>query len=155
MTKPLRLAGKVAFWLSWPLLWVYLRLQGLRTRLLLVVDGHFLAVQPRLGDGRWELPGGGIKRGEASDQAVLRELYEETGVKLAANQLRMLTQNQVSRHGLRVRYLCYFVELPSRPPLRTQRRIEVGALSWQPLSLAAQPDVSPEIRQAVQAWSKR
>jgi len=30
-------------------------------------------------DGRWGLPGGGIRRGESPREAVLRELEEETG----------------------------------------------------------------------------
>jgi 8-oxo-dGTP pyrophosphatase MutT (NUDIX family) len=36
-----------------------------------------LLVQKR--DGRWGLPGGGIRRGESPREAVLRELREETG----------------------------------------------------------------------------
>jgi len=32
-------------------------------------------------DGRWGLPGGGIRRGESPREAVLRELQEETGLR--------------------------------------------------------------------------
>jgi 8-oxo-dGTP pyrophosphatase MutT (NUDIX family) len=40
--------------------------------------GCILLVRPRLGTG-WGLPGGGVGRGEAPEQAVMRELAEEVG----------------------------------------------------------------------------
>ena len=36
-----------------------------------------------LDDVWWEIPGGGINHGESSEQAALRELYEETGIRSA------------------------------------------------------------------------
>ena len=47
-------------------------------------DGAFLITQRRLdkerGAGWWEIPGGGVRAGEEPDQAVLREIGEETGL---------------------------------------------------------------------------
>jgi len=40
--------------------------------------GEILLVQHNYGDFKWSLPGGGIKKGELSNKAVRRELYEET-----------------------------------------------------------------------------
>jgi 8-oxo-dGTP diphosphatase len=50
-------------------------------RLLLIKRGH----EP--GAGRWSLPGGRIEPGETDEQAVTREILEETGLEVACGQL--------------------------------------------------------------------
>jgi ADP-ribose pyrophosphatase YjhB (NUDIX family) len=50
-------------------------------RLLLVQRGH----DPHR--GLWSLPGGRIEAGESPEQAVVREVHEETGLAVAAQQV--------------------------------------------------------------------
>lgn len=42
--------------------------------------GHYLLVRHNYKDKKWSLPGGGIRRGETSKRAVIRETQEETGL---------------------------------------------------------------------------
>jgi 8-oxo-dGTP pyrophosphatase MutT (NUDIX family) len=51
-------------------------------------DGRVLLLRAgdpldRSGATWWEIPGGGLNPGESSEQAALRELYEETGISTA------------------------------------------------------------------------
>jgi 8-oxo-dGTP diphosphatase len=50
-------------------------------RLLLIKRGH----EP--GSGLWTLPGGRIKAGETDQQAVAREILEETGLRVTCGRL--------------------------------------------------------------------
>jgi ADP-ribose pyrophosphatase YjhB (NUDIX family) len=45
-------------------------------------DGRWLVVKKRYGGlkGSWSLPAGFVNEGETADEAVIREVYEETGV---------------------------------------------------------------------------
>lgn len=50
-------------------------------------DGRYLINQRKLdkpwGAGWWEIPGGGVLHGETSEEAILREVGEETGLDLS------------------------------------------------------------------------
>jgi len=45
-------------------------------------DGKILFIKNTYGKGNWNLPGGRTEKGEASEAAVKREVFEEVGIKL-------------------------------------------------------------------------
>lgn len=61
---------------------------GLSVRVLITDDEGKVLILKRSTDsktnaGRWELPGGKVDQGESFDQALLREVYEETQLKIS------------------------------------------------------------------------
>jgi len=54
---------------------------------VIVNDAHELLLCHVTGHNHWDLPKGGIDAGESPLQAALRETREETGLRLAANEL--------------------------------------------------------------------
>lgn len=71
--------GKLLYVLMWPFLWFYLPLTR-RVRVAVIYDSQVLLVQNWIGTGRWDLPGGGIKFGESTEDAAIREVHEELGL---------------------------------------------------------------------------
>ena len=53
-------------------------------------DGHVMAFERADAAGAWQLPQGGIESGETPEQAVWRELWEETG--LTRRDVRLVEQ---------------------------------------------------------------
>lgn len=68
---------------------------GLRERIRVIVinnDNKVLLVRPVIGIRKWELPGGMPRRGESFEAAIVRELREETGVKVRQAGLRFVIE---------------------------------------------------------------
>lgn len=58
----------------------------LGANILVICKGRLL-LERRWDCERWGLPGGGVKRGEAPRQCAVREMYEETGLRVAKQEL--------------------------------------------------------------------
>jgi 8-oxo-dGTP diphosphatase len=121
------------FYLSWPGLKAYFWV-GTRARIL-VTDhsGRVLLVQGKwsqwYGDNSWMLPGGGVRWGEQPAQAAARELAEEIGIIVAADDLELLGREYVREQ--RIGYSAYLYRLAVNPavPLKLQRS-EIARAEW-------------------------
>ena len=87
---------------------------------LAVKDGKILLVKRKYppGAGKWSLPGGHVELGERLEEAVLRELKEETGVDGVVKGF-LAPVEYIEQDGGQVRYhfviLVYLVEATGEP----------------------------------------
>lgn len=120
--------GRVGFWLTLPLLSLYLRGQK-RARVLVVCGNQLLLTKTWFGNGQWTLPGGGLHKGESSIDAVLRELYEETGLRLQPSQVERHSDQLFQSGGLRFNYVLFTATLKRKSLLRPQPW-EISEVAW-------------------------
>lgn len=154
MKNAWRLLGKVGFWLTWPALYVYLRV-GKRTRVFIKCGDELLVVRGWLGSDAWIFPGGGLHRNEEPAAGAVREVLEETGIKLNPQDLTFLFEKQVvTQQGMRFDCVAYAIELPAKPPVTVQK-YELIAADWRPISeLLAQPDAAKLLAPALERWDE-
>lgn len=113
---------------------------------VVVHSGHVLMVRRKTepGKGLWAFPGGFLDPGETIDTAVIRELREETGIRMLTDTLRLaIRHRQVFDHperSLRGRVIthAYHFEFPAGdlPPVRGADDAEQAR--WIPISEALQ-----------------
>lgn len=110
---------------------------GAGTAAVIVVDGHMLLLRRRgaHGAGQWAPPGGWIDYGETPEQAVEREVMEETGLRVHARRRLGITEDVFPESG--VHSVCYFIECVPESSTRTGAHLrepdKADALRWTPL----------------------
>jgi 8-oxo-dGTP pyrophosphatase MutT (NUDIX family) len=108
--------------------------------------------------GRWMLPGGGVEFGETPEQAVVREVYEETGLRVRVTGLLDVTAatNRFERDGHR--YDSHGVQVLYRAEVTggTLGVVEVGgstdAARWWPRADIATGSVAGYARAVLSRW---
>lgn len=151
MIKNLRVfTGRVLFWLSWPLLRVVLHGSN-RTRVLIEAEDCVLMLQGWHDGTTWSLPGGGIHKKETPAYSAIREVAEETSIKLQQSQLVDLGEDTYDKNGLKFKIQRYGCKLPTQPPIKKQLA-EVISLEWLPLSTIKQSTVGDTTWRQVLAW---
>ncbi len=89
---------------------------------------------------RWELPGGGIRRGEPPVAAARREIREELGVDIV--RWRPLGDVHARIDRKRDRLYCFAAELDDR--VLEPDGVEIAAIGWFPLT-DLPPEAAPHI----------
>lgn len=144
---------KTIYFLAWPALLIYLRI-GARTRVLMIAERKILLVQTWLGDGSWGLPGGGLHHKELELTGAIREVREETGIRILSTKAVHLIGSEWRRErGLK--FYCHFfvVKMPKALPIKRQE-YELAAAEWVPLKDLKTLRLKPEVRRALELADK-
>lgn len=141
------------FILLWPLQWLHVK-GSHRARIIIQQGDEVLLVMPRFGGGKWQLPGGGVKRSESAGAAGAREIDEELSLKADEQTLEYIGDRDVSEHHIPyhatlLRYRC------SQRPVIHLGRFENQDYTWMSLADARQQDsVSHASQQLLQLVEK-
>lgn len=124
---------------------------GVRATALIVEEGKLLVVEDE--DGFYTI-GGAIQVGERTEEAVIREVKEELGVKAQARQLAFVVENRFEQAGVHFHNIefHYLVDLLEDAPLTMQederqlpcRWIALNQLHTVPLKQGFLKTVLPE-----------
>lgn len=124
----MRPVGRLSYAVLLPLLRRYLS-RTRRAYVLLESGGEILVVKSWLGRGLWQLPGGGIKRNETPVDAAVRELFEETGIRIDSQNLKEIAGGIWKTDLLGFNYTIFFGQLDNRPAIKLLRP-ELSASVW-------------------------
>lgn len=132
-------AGRIAHSAATPLLKAYLTEKHIRVRALITnKENEILLVRSWFGHQNWSLPGGGIQRVESPAEAAVREIHEETGIRVGIDDLQMLGTFNNPDPKKPYTVACFKAVIPKRTPyLAKHRRIEMLDVAW--FSLDALP----------------
>lgn len=151
MNKVWRLAGRVLRPIGAIPIAIYLH-NTQRTRVIVVHNNAVLVVMPWLSNGKWDLPGGGLKQGENPSEGAVRELHEELGLIIAPKDVTVLGIEPF-KAGL-VRYTAIYVSVTLSKPVQfnTLQKHEIVAVRWvTEADLTTLPMMSPRLAHNAQA----
>lgn len=113
-----KLVGTAGFYLLWPVWFVYFRLNPIRTRALIISEGEVVLVKGWLGKNDWNLPGGGVKKGESFENALKREIKEEVDLILDPDKFSQFGTRINNQHKLKYTAHFYVYHLNRRAELK-------------------------------------
>jgi 8-oxo-dGTP pyrophosphatase MutT (NUDIX family) len=108
--------------------WFFLRRSSRGVKCVLIQGDYVLLVRHTYGPSHWELPGGGMHRGEEPVAAARREMNEELGLEIDNWKRQGTTVVEVDHHHDRVEFLT--AELSA--PQLTLNEAELSDARWFP-----------------------
>lgn len=141
--------GKIAYFILGPIIYLLSPYGQARIRVIVRHKKQVLLVKSRLSSQKWDLPGGGIGRGERPTMAAVREVYEETGLVIDKDNLKYIGTVE-AEWPLKCNLVVYSVEVSSEllEKLPWLRRLEISDRAWH--SVKALPEgTDPIVQRAI------
>ncbi len=121
-------------------LWFGLRMWNIRNLnltgvfTLVIHENRVLLINKRLGVVLgWQIPGGGLKRGNLPEKGAVKELFEETGIRAGELELLGITSSPENRN-LMIVYIAHYLVGSTKPCV--QDTFEISEARWVPIEEA-------------------
>lgn len=125
---------------------------------VIIRDGRILLERRRNdpGKGKWSIPGGIVELGESTEEAVMREVKEETGLDVDNPELIDVVNNVTGDEKGRIEYhfviIDYSVRLKGGKPKASS---DAEELKWVPLENVEEYDLTRTFREFFQRNKKK
>lgn len=132
MRKVYMSIGRIVATVGYPLFIVYFRFYPSRRVRILVFNQNkqILLVRNWLGFQKWTLPGGGCRKYETNIVAASRELFEETGLRIAPEEFTLLKETKDPELNYKAPLLAAEISHHSLEPLKGQVAWEIIERNW-------------------------
>ena len=116
---------------------------------VVVSDGSLLMVQrdQEPAKGLWTLPGGRVERGEYIEDALRREVEEETGIDVEVERLLGIFEVVGDPHFVILDFLA-----TAAPGAEPRAATDVAAARWVPLDEVETMELTPRLVETLRAW---
>jgi len=129
MNKRSQIIGRILYWLSWPVLFIYLR-NSKRCRAIVSEGDNILIIRNWLGPGHYTLPGGGLRPYEDPKRGIIRELEEETGLVVKADNLMLIKPQYLAiEKGHSYQCFGFYVKVDKYQQI-TRQKYEIAEIKW-------------------------
>lgn len=115
-----------------------------------LVSGGKILTGRRRDNGLWTSPGGHMEEGEQNDDAAVREVLEETGIRIQGQDLQHLSSQTIvsPRTGKEFKLHCYLANIPQeQATAKNDPDQEIDEWKWVDIDPAV-PELKPEARHA-------
>ncbi|MBI1857139.1 NUDIX hydrolase [Candidatus Saccharibacteria bacterium] len=115
----------------------------------MIFEDQILVTKNWMGNGKWSLPGGGLHHGEEPAIGAVREVLEETGIKLKPASLKLLGQETSILNSHKDT-----LDLRKAPPSPDQLTSADSDLPSFDVATATSPSAKPLPNRADLAWER-
>ncbi len=116
---------------------------------VVISEGKVLLVKLTYGPakGMWLIPGGLVDRGETLQEAIKREIFEETGVQVQPSGIVGIRSMVRAGDKITDLYCIFICDVVTSPEKLARDDLEVADVRWMPLDeLSTNPDVTSYTR---------
>lgn len=120
--------GRTIYYVGFPVRFFALH-KTTRARVIAVQSGKVILVKSLIGNGKWELPGGGVSFEDTPEMTAVREFSEEIGIDIDKSKLKEL-EPKLSNDIYKIKTHYYAVTLPAGEQFDIKLGKEILEYKW-------------------------